>query len=137
MSQRSKRWPKFFTLHSNGAQNMILHPSSSSKAHEWKPLWLVFRLSFGPMNFQKHLVGLPWWMGAFVICILTLPIMLIQLSKTFGRVAFMYFDYVLVLKTFKNTWENGFHVFWLCFGPKNLQKHLGEWLSCILTMFWS
>jgi hypothetical protein len=43
---------------------------------------------------------------------LTLPIMLIQLSKTFGRVAFMngslcglYFDYVLVLGTFKNTWE--------------------------------
>lgn len=79
------------------------------------------------------------WMKAFVSSILTL-FWSYELSKTFGRVALMngslcdlYFDSTYYAHTaFKNNWESGFHeweplwfVFWLCFGPRNLQKHLG------------
>lgn len=90
---------------------MILHPSSISKVHEWKPLWLVFWTCFGPRSFQKHLRGFALINGS--LCDLCFDsIMLIQLSKTFGRVAFMIGGPLWFL-------------FWLCFGSRNLQKHLG------------
>jgi hypothetical protein len=79
------------------------------------------------------------WMKAFVSSILTL-FWSYELSKTLGRVALMngslcdsYFDSTIMLiqlsKTFgRVVFMNGeplWFVFWLCFGPRNLQKHLG------------